>query len=315
MQNRILLGILCLCVGVAVFSLQDALIKDISGAYPVTEAIAIRAIVAMPILLAVVHLDTGVGAIFAGSIGFLTVRAMIMFGAYGTYYLALPALPLADAVALFFTAPLFILLLAGPYLGERVSWKSLVSVAAGMVGVVIMLRPGASVFEWAGLLSLFSAALYALSQLMARKVSVTVTAPVMTFYQNGLYLVGALLTAGLFMALGIEHATHPSLEFLVRPWTWPAPIDFLKMAACGVIASAGMILLSQAYRLAPANSVATFEYTGIIWSPMWGLLFFAEVPQSTTVIGAALIIGAGLFALNAGRRKETVAALAASDPA
>ncbi|UVK40294.1 DMT family transporter [Mesorhizobium sp. AR10] len=315
MQNRILLGIFCLCVGVAVFSLQDALIKDISGAYPVTEAIAIRAIVAMPILLAVVHLDTGVGAIFAESIGFLTVRALIMFGAYGTYYLALPALPLADAVALFFTTPLFILLLAGPYLGERVSWKSLVSVAAGMIGVVIMLRPGASVFEWAGLLSLFSAALYALSQLMARKVSVTVTAPVMTFYQNGVYLAGALLIAGLFMALGIEHAAHPSLEFLVRPWTWPTTIDFLKMAACGVIASAGMLLLSQAYRLAPANSVATFEYTGIIWSPLWGLLFFAEVPQSTTVIGAALIVGAGLFALNAGRRKERGAAFAASDPA
>ena len=140
MQQRILLGIFCLCLGIAVFSLQDALIKDISGAYPVTEAIAIRAIVALPILLAVVHLDTGVGAIFAGRIGFLTVRALIMFGAYGTYYLALPALPLADAVALFFTAPLFILLLAGPYLGERVSWKSLVSVAAGMIGVVIMLR-------------------------------------------------------------------------------------------------------------------------------------------------------------------------------
>ena len=84
------------------------------------------------------------------------------------------------------------------------------------------------------------------------------------------------------------------------------------MAACGVIASAGMLLLSQAYRLAPANSVATFEYTGIIWSPLWGLLFFAEVPQSTTVIGAGLIIGAGLFALNAGRRKDAKPVLAAT---
>jgi drug/metabolite transporter (DMT)-like permease len=316
MQNRFFLGIFCLCVGIMVFSLQDALIKDISGAYPVTEAIAIRAIVAMPILLGVVHLEAGLGAIFAEKIGFLTIRALIMFGAYATYYLALPALPLADAVALFFTAPLFILLMAGPYLGERISWKSLASILAGMIGVVVMLRPGAGVFEWAGMLSLFSAALYALSQLMARKVSVAVTASVMTFYQNAVYLVGALLTAGLFMALGIEHASHPSLEFLVRPWAWPSGIDFLKMAACGVIASAGMLLLSQAYRLAPANSVATFEYTGIIWSPLWGFLFFAEAPQSTTLIGAALIIGAGLFALHAGRRREAAAMLAASgDPA
>jgi drug/metabolite transporter (DMT)-like permease len=88
------------------------------------------------------------------------------------------------------------------------------------------------------------------------------------------------------------------------------------MAACGFVASAGMILLSQAYRLAPANSVATFEYTGIIWSPLWGFLFFAEVPRSTTVIGAALIIGAGLFALHASRRRNSGPAIAATcDPA
>ena len=68
--------------------------------------------------------------------------------------------------------------------------------------------------------------------------------------------------------------------------------DFLMMAACGVIAAVGMMLLSQAYRLAPANRVATFEYTGILWTPLWGFLFFAEVPQATTVIGAALIVGA-----------------------
>jgi drug/metabolite transporter (DMT)-like permease len=68
------------------------------------------------------------------------------------------------------------------------------------------------------------------------------------------------------------------------------------MAACGVVASAGMILLSQAYRMAPANRVATFEYTGILWSPLWGFLFFAETPRLMTLLGAALIVGAGLIA-------------------
>ncbi len=88
------------------------------------------------------------------------------------------------------------------------------------------------------------------------------------------------------------------------------------MASCGFIASAGMILLSQAYRLAPANRVATFEYTGILWSPLWGFLFFAEVPRLTTVIGAALIIGAGLLALNLSRRPAAAPAITARyDPA
>ncbi|TIR63531.1 MAG: DMT family transporter, partial [Mesorhizobium sp.] len=81
------------------------------------------------------------------------------------------------------------------------------------------------------------------------------------------------------------------------------------------VASAGMILLSQAYRMAPANRVATFEYTGILWSPLWGFLFFAEVPRSTTVLGAALIIGAGLAALNGERRRGAAPAIAATGDA
>ncbi|PTE08777.1 DMT family transporter, partial [Mesorhizobium helmanticense] len=258
----------------------------------------------------------GLQAILSKRFGMLTMRAFIQFSSYTVYYLAIAALPLADAVALYFMAPLFIMALAGPYLGEQVSWRTLATVLVGLLGVLVMLRPGAGLFDWAALLSLASAALYGFSQLMARKIGDTESSTVMAFYQNGAYLVGAAVVAGLFWMAGITHAVHPSLEFLVRPWIWPTMADFLKMGACGFVASAGMILLSQAYRLAPANRVATFEYTGIIWTPLWGFLFFAEVPRATTVIGAALIIGAGLFALNASRRRTGEPAIAATcDPA
>ncbi|TPJ91182.1 DMT family transporter [Mesorhizobium sp. B2-4-9] len=313
MRNRMVLGMLSLCLGVLVFSLQDPLVKAVSGGYPVTEVMAIRAVVALPILIVLVHADVGLRAILSRRFGVLTMRAFIQFTSYTMYYLAIAALPLADAVALYFMAPLCIMVLAGPYLGERVSWQTLATVLIGLLGVVVMLRPGAGLFDWAALLSLGSAVLYGFSQLMARKIGDTESSTVMAFYQNGAYLAGAALVASLFWLAGINHAAHPSLEFLVRPWLWPTLPDFLKMAACGFVASAGMILLSQAYRMAPANRVATFEYTGILWSPLWGFLFFAEVPRSTTVIGAALIIGAGLLALNTGRRKLPV--LVAADPA
>lgn len=316
MQNRIVLGMLSLCLGVLVFSLQDPLVKAVSGTYPVTEVIMIRAVVALPILLVLVHADVGLWAIASKRFAMLTVRAFIQFASYTIYYLAIAALPLADAVALYFMAPLFIMALAGPYLGERVSWQTLATVMLGLVGVLVMLRPGAGLFDWAALLSLGSAALYGFSQLMARKIGDTESSTVMAFYQNGAYLVGAAVVAGAFHLAGITHAIHPSIEFLVRPWLWPTTSDFLKMASCGFIASAGMILLSQAYRLAPANRVATFEYTGILWSPLWGFLFFAEVPRWTTVIGAALIIGAGLLALNLSRRPVAGPAITARyDPA
>lgn len=299
MQNRVVAGILALCLGIAVFSIQDPIIKFVSGAYPVTEVMAIRSIVSLPILLAVVHMDVGLGALLSGRAGLLTMRAAILFVSYTIYYLGVAALPLADASALYFMAPLFIMAMAGPYLGERVTARTLATVMVGLVGVLVMLRPGTGLFEWAALFSLGSAALYGVSQLMARRMGDTESASVMTFYQNGVYLLGSGAVAGSFGLAGISQASHPSLQFLVRPWIWPTLPDFAMMAACGFVASAGMILLSQAYRLAPANRVATFEYTGILWTPLWGYLFFAETPRLTTIIGAALIVGAGIVALNA----------------
>jgi len=309
MQNRLVAGILALCLGVLVFSIQDPIIKSVSGDYPVTEVMAIRSIVGLPILFAIVHFDVGIGALFSRRFGLLTLRATILFSSYTIYYLGIAALPLADAAALYFMAPLFIMVMAVPYLGERVTARTLGTVMVGLVGVVVMLRPGAGIFEWAALLSLGSAIFYGFSQLMARKLGDTESASVMTFYQNGVYLLGACIVAGLLHVAGIADAVHPSLQFLVRPWVWPTPTDFAMMAACGFIASAGMILLSQAYRLAPANRVATFEYTGILWMPMWGYLFFGEIPRTTTVIGAILIVGAGVVALNSATRNPAAAAL------
>ncbi|TIX78880.1 MAG: DMT family transporter, partial [Mesorhizobium sp.] len=198
MQNRIVFGMASLCLGVLVFSLQDPLIKAVSDTYPVTEVMAIRSIVALPILLVLVHADVGLRAIFSKRFRMLTTRAFILFTSYTVYYLAIAALPLADAVALYFMAPLFIMALAGPYLGERVAWQTLVTVMVGMLGVLVMLRPGAGLFDWAALLSLGSAVLYGFSQLMARKIGDTESSTVMAFYQNAVYLLGAAAVAVLF---------------------------------------------------------------------------------------------------------------------
>lgn len=308
MRNNLLRGIACLCLGVLVFSLQDPIIKAVSARYPVTEVMAVRCIVAFPILLAIVHGEAGLGAILSGRTGFLILRATVLFLSYTLYYLAIAALPLSDVIALYFTAPLIIVAMAGPYLGERITARTLAAIVIGMAGVLVMLRPGAGLFDGAALLALAAAAFYGFAQLIARKIGDSESAGVMAFYQNGVYLAGALAIAILFHLAGVTHAAHPSLEFLVRPWVWPTLTDFALMAFCGLIAAAGMILLSQAYRLAPANRVATFEYTAILWSPLWGFLFFAEIPRQATAIGAALIVVAGLCALGTGRQRHSAPA-------
>lgn len=313
MQNRTLVGILCLCLGVLVFSIQDALIKAVAGTYPVGEALFIRAIVALPILLVIVHRDVGLAALASPNWRFLATRSTILFVSYLAYYLAIPALPIAAAAALFFMAPLLIMTMAGPYLGERVPWQSLAAGAVGLVGVIVMVNPGAGIFEWAALLSLASAWLYSFSQLMARKIGVVESATTMAFYQNAAYLIGGVAISAMFAVAGLQGNGHPSLDFLMRPWLWPTLRDLMMMGACGVIAAVGMVLLGQAYRLAPANKAATFEYSGLLWAPLWGFLFFAEIPGTGTLVGALLIVGAGIFALNAGGKAPQAAPANATD--
>ena len=297
MHNPTTRGILYLCLGVFVFSLQDAIIKQVSGAYPLTQVVVIRSLVASPILLALVMREVGWRALFGNDLGALMLRALIMFVSYTAYYMAFPAMPLADAVALYFTVPLFVISLAGPFLGEHSGWRVWMAVLLGFFGVMVMLQPGTGLFEPAALLSLLSACMYGVSMLMARKLGSTQPASVLSFYQNVGFFVGALMTALALSVLGIEHASHPSLSFLVRNWMWIPFDDLLLIGASGVVAATGMMFLTSAYRLAQANKVAPFEYTGILWAPLWGYVFFQETPRLTTVAGAAVIVMAGLLAL------------------
>ena len=296
-------GILYLCLGVLVFSLQDAIIKRVSGGYALTEVVFIRSCVAGPILLFLVQREAGWRTIFASRLGTLTLRALIMFGAYTAYYMAFPALPLADAVALYFTVPLLVTALAGPLLGERTGPGVWAAVLLGFVGVMVMLQPGSGLFEPAALLSLLAAALYGVAMLMARKFGSLLSAAVMAFYQNAIFLLGSALLALVLHWGDWVQAGHPSLSFLVRPWVLPSMIDALLIAACGVVAATGMMFLTGAYRVARASTVTPFEYTGILWAPLWGFLFFSEVPRVTTMAGALVIVLAGLLALRMAKTK------------
>jgi drug/metabolite transporter (DMT)-like permease len=307
MQNRTRSGIAYLCLGVLVFSLQDAIIKQVSGEYPVTQAVCIRSLVALPILALFVHFEAGLKAISSPKFWWLMLRAGALFVSYTTYYLAFPALPLAEAVALFFTVPLFITVLAGPLLGEIVGWRSWGAVAAGFAGVLIMLQPGSALFEPAAVLSLMSALMYAGSALMTRRLGASEPASVMALYQNFVFLAGSAALALLLNDMEIGSVSHPSLDFLVRPWAIPSNIDLMLMIACGAIAATGTLLLTHAYRIAQANRITSFEFTGILWVPLWGFLFFSEIPKSTTVLGAALIVASGLIALRGSQPEPAIA--------
>jgi drug/metabolite transporter (DMT)-like permease len=297
-----LIGIGSLVLGIFVFSIQDTIIKHVSGAHAVTLAIFLRSIVSFPILLVMVHYESGIKSIRTPNAGVLILRGLMMLTAYLAYYIAFPALPLAEAIALFFMAPLLVTIGAGPVLGERVKATAWFAVVLGLAGVAVILQPGSALFEPAALLSLFSAVCYAYGMLISRKHGGVATATVQSFYQNVTYIAGSMVIAGVIAASGVESNGHPSVDFLLRPWAWPPAYDLLLMLVCGIIAALAVVLLTHGYRSGEASVVTPFEYTGMIWAAFWGFLLFQEVPKVTTLIGMAMIAAAGVVALRAGRR-------------
>jgi drug/metabolite transporter (DMT)-like permease len=298
-----LMAALWLCGGIAIFSSQDWILKYVSGTYPLSEAIAIRTIAALPFLVVMVHLGGGLARLVSRRFFKHMARGLIMLTAYSTYYLALPAMKLAEAVTLYFMGPLFITALAIPMLGEKLQAKRVVVLLVGFIGVIVTCRPGVGVFEVASLLPVYAAFAYGVAQLMARQIGGTESAAVMGFYQNVIYMLGAIILAALFGhgAFAYE-GMHPSLGFLLRPWSFAEPFDLFLLACCGPIAAAGTVMLSHAYRIAEANYVAPFEYTALIWAASWGYFIFNEIPDVYTYVGATLIVGAGLYMLFSGRR-------------
>ncbi len=299
-----LIGIGALCLGALVFSLQDSAIKAISGEHAVTLAIFLRAIVSLPILVAMVAFGGGLAQLDTPHWRILVFRGAVLLCAYTSYFMAFPALPLAEAIALYFMVPLIVTVLSGPLLGEKVSLAAWGAVALGLIGVFVILRPGYGLFEPAALLSLVSAVTYSYAMILARKHGTHVPAQVMTFYQNAVYLLGALTIAVAMTVFDVKPPGHPSLDFLVRAWAIPNSYDMALMAVCGVIAAVGSTLLSHAYRVGEANIVTPFEYTGMIWGVMLGFLLFGEIPKLTTLLGMALIAIAGVLALKTGTAKK-----------
>ncbi len=293
-------AILCLCAGIAVFSVQDLILKLLSGAYPLSEAMVLRSFAAIPCMVAITWwFDGGLTSLVSRSWPAMLARGVLNFLAYTAYYLALAALPMATTVALYFTAPLIIVILSVLILKEHVSPKRWLAVGLGFVGVVIMVRPGGTLFDWAALLPIFCGFAYAVSMIMARTMGTRDTAAAMAFWGNNAFLLCGLGLSAIFGTGHHTQAMHPSLAFLTRGWVMPAPLDAALMAGCGPIAAVGLTLLTQAYRSGPSSIVAPFEFTFAFWGILWGWLFWRQLPDGWGWVGIAVIIAAGIYVLRA----------------
>lgn len=203
-----------------------------------------------------------------------------------TWYLAWQVIPLADAYAISFTAPLLMTVLAVPMLGERLRWRRTLSTLVGFGGVLVMVRPGSSLWTPALLVMAPGLVAMAVTRIMTRQLSTTETPECIAFW-----LLAAHIPAGLVMvALG-----WPGLHLV-------APGILLALALLGAFNGGAHWMMARAYALAPVSALAPYEYTLLIWGGLAGWLVFAEVPAPGTLAGAAIVAAAGLYNLHRERR-------------
>lgn len=299
--NRSGLAIGFVLFGVLCISLNDMLIKQLSSGYPLHQIIFIRSFVGLLVSFVFLQFEGGWRALRTDQPALHLLRGVLVVIANMSYFLALAVLPLADATALFFVAPLFITLLSIPLLGEKVGPLRMGAVVVGFVGVVVMQRPWAAadsldVSRIVLMLPVLAALTYALNQLMTRKLGIKAPASTLAIYIQATFL---LVSMGFYLVAGdgrfAEGTDNASLEFLLRAWIWPAPQDHWVLLGMGVNGALIGYCLSQAYRLADAATVAPFEYIGLPLAVFWGLFIFGDIPSWEVWTGIALILSSGLF--------------------
>ncbi len=298
-------GIVALILGIAIFSIQDVILKLLSGDYPLHQAMVLRSLTALPFHVAIVWwFDGRLSTITTPGWWKMLARGLLNFVAYTAYYLGLAYVPMADAVALFFTSPLFITLAAVLFLGERVRLVTAVALAAGFGGVLMVVKPGGEGFDLAAFLPIIGALGYAISMVVARPLGRTESAAAMAFWGNICFLFCALALSAIYGSGAYAGSSHPSLAFMTRGWVTPELSDLLLMSGCGVIAAVGLTLLTYAYRVAPAATVAPFEYSFMFWAVLWGWIFWKDFPDMIGWAGIAVIIMAGLLVIRTGQKEK-----------
>ncbi len=299
--NRPSLGILCIVVAMISISVNDMLMKQLSGDYPLHQMVFARSIIGIVFSLLLVQLEGGFRILRTDRPGLHLLRGLLLVTANMTFFAAFAVLPLAEATALFYVAPLLITLLSIPLLGEKVGARRLLAVAIGFCGVVLMLRPGverpeASPERLVLFLPIVAALAYALVQILTRRLGITAKASAMAVYIQLTFIVVSScfwLAAGDGRhAVGVE---DPSLQFLLRAWRWPLEGDAILFFALGANSAVIGYSISQAYRSADAATVAPFEYVALPLALFWGWLVFGELPDTWASGGIALIMGAGLY--------------------
>ena len=273
-------------MAVACFSLMDAGMKQLSSSYPTLQVTFLRGAASLPFVLVWVLATAGPRSLIPVRWGLHLLRGLLGMAMIGCFVFALRSLPLSTAYTIYFVAPLLIAALSVPLLGEHVGPRRWIAIGIGLVGVLVVLRPGVDGFiSVPGLMVLLAATAYAAAAITVSMLTRTDTPQSMVVW----FLVILALGAGL----------------LAIPDWQPLQLGHAALiAGMGLAGAGGQVALTRAFQLGEASLIAPLEYTGLVWVIGWDLAFWGVLPDRFTWLGAAIIVASGLYLLHRERVRQ-----------
>lgn len=255
---------------------MDTIAKHLSSSYPVPQIVWARFFFHFAVVFPIVLWHHGAGAVRTDKAGLQILRGGFLLTATLLFFTSISYIPLANAVALVFIAPVVLTAMSAFFLREKVPATRWIAVSVGFFAVLIIVRPGFTSFHWASLLALCTAVAFSLYLLSTRMLAGTAPPLVTLMYQS---LLGVIVMSAV-------------LPFV---WVTPAPMDWLLMVALGAIASISHFLVIRAFEFADASTLAPYNYTEIIMATVLGYVVFGDFPDPWTWVGMALIIATAVY--------------------
>lgn len=271
---RPLRGILLTLASSLMFSCTNAAAKWVMHDIPTGEMLCLRGIVALSIISAFISPADRRALLYSRQLRLHGARVLCSSIEIFCFYWAIARTPLADMTAIYLASPIYVTAMAALFLREAVGWQRWLAVAAGFAGVLIAVHPSADSLSAAALVAVGGSLLYAISLVITRRLRKSPSTVLVATQMAGLIVVSGLTS--------------------LSGWVMPSAAQLLAMAAIGVVSMVAFWCVNQGLRLAPASAVAPINYASIVWATALGFLVFGDTPAVSTLVGAAIIILAGL---------------------
>ena len=285
-RRKRLTGIALMCGAVACFACLDTSAKFLSREMSVVQVVWARYAGAFALAFLFSNPITHPGLVRTVRPGLQIARAVALCASSFLNFLALRFLQLDQALAITFSTPFLVAVLAGPILDEWVGARRWAAIGVGFIGVLVVTRPGFGAIHPAALLSLAAAFTLAFYNVTTRLLARTDSSVTTLFYSN---FVGLVITTPMLSSV----------------WTAPAGLrEIVLMTAVGALGSIGHYLLIVAHRFTPASTLSPFMYTQLVWVIALGYLVFGDLPNDWTLAGAGIVVASGLYLLHRERIKH-----------